>query len=243
MFLTVEGKKIHCSLQGSGTPILFVHGWGGTIESLRSLSSRFTDTNKVILLDLPGFGQSDDPDKEWGVKEYARLLKGLIQQLKLKDTVYFGHSFGGSLGIYLASTNPSLICKLVLCDASYKRSAGQKSNTGSFLKKLPLPAPLLSLIRKIGYRILYPQSDALKFPRLENNFRRIVSYDLTPVIADIKTPTLILWGEKDKDTPVSLAYELNSRIPRSKLVVFPGITHGLPLTNPVAVSGEIKKFI
>jgi pimeloyl-ACP methyl ester carboxylesterase len=92
----------------------------------------------TTVIDLPGFGESDLPDKEWGVEEYAAIVEEAIRTLGLNRPVFFGHSFGGSIGIYLAATHKNIFSKLVLCDASFKRSPAKSSFIGAVLRKLPV---------------------------------------------------------------------------------------------------------
>lgn len=242
MFITVQGKKIHYRMKGVGPAILFVHGWGGSIESLEPLSLQFKSFTSITL-DLPGFGKSDLPEPIWAVEEYSKVIIQLCEKLQIKDIVYFGHSFGGSLGIYIAAHYPSLIQKLILCDSSFKRSIQKSSPITTFIKKLPLPPGVLMFIKKIAYRIFLTRSDSMKYPAIESNFRKIISYDLTPLLSSIHIPTLILWGKLDIDTPLDLAYELKEKITKSSLVVFPDATHSLPLKYPKEVYQKVAKFL
>ena len=212
--------------------MLFVHGWGGSIDSLAPLTRLFTN-HTCVTLDLPGFGKSELPEKDWGVSEYASLLQEFCKKLQLKSVIYFGHSFGGALGIYLSS-HSDLIQKLILCNSSFKRS---KVNKKSIFKFLPF------WLKRLIYRILYPNSDSFKYPLIETNFRKIISQDLTEELPKINSSTLILCGEKDTDTPVSLAYELHQKIKGSVLTIVPDVTHGLPLKFPNLVFNEIQKFL
>lgn len=246
MVITINNKNINYEIKGKGTPILFVHGWGGSIHSLEKLSDLVSVDHQAIILDLAGFGQSDNPDPNWGVKEYSELLYNFISSLNLKHVSYFGHSYGGSLGIYLSSHYPEAIDKLILCDASYKR-VGKVSKSAKLFNKvfqfLPLPYKFKFLIKKIIYKIFFPNSDLIKFPHLESTFKKIMTEDLTPYLDKINQPTLIIWGEKDIDTPITYAHELNQKIKDSKLKIFPDETHSLPLKQPELVYKEIQKFI
>jgi len=234
MFLDVSGKKINYQKMGKGPPILFVHGWGGTIESLSPLARMFSDYEATVL-DLPGFGKSDLPDPSWGVQEYGDLVAQFCLQLHLNKILYFGHSFGGSLGIYLAATKPDLIEKLVLCNSAFKRTSTQNSGQGRW--------PLPPFLKRLYYRIFYPNSDSMKYPHLESNFRKIITQDISRLLSKIKVPTLILWGSADKDTPAPMANELHEKIGGSTLKMFEGFAHGLPLKYPDLVYKEMIKFL
>lgn len=234
MFINIKGKKVHFVKEGRGEPILFLHGWGGSIESLKGISDLAKNNYQVIRPSLPGFGLSDLPNPNWGTKEYADIILSFIKSFKFKKIILFGHSFGGSLGIYLAAQYPGLIDKLILCAPSFKREV--KKSKG-LVSRLPQP------LRIIFYRIFFPQSDLWRFPRLESNFRKIVTEDMTSYLAKIKAKTLIIWGDLDKQTPVKGGYELKERINNSLLKIFPDVGHGLPLKKPELVFNEMKSFI
>jgi pimeloyl-ACP methyl ester carboxylesterase len=241
MYIIVNGKKIEVKKQGRGEAILLVHGWGGTINSFQTVSNFLSENYQTITLSLPGFGNSDLPEKNWGIVEYTNCLLIILKKLKIKQVIFIGHSFGGSLGIYLASTHPEIISKLVLIAPSFKRTVTESKP--SFLNQLFSKIPAGNLVRRIFYRVFYPSSDIWKYPKLETNFRKIITQDLTSNLKKIKTKTLIIWGEKDTETPVFQAYELNKNIMNSQLVIIPHATHGLPLKYPEVIAKDIKKFL
>lgn len=245
--MTLSNKNIHYETYGSGQPVLFVHGWGGSIKSLRKLAKLVSKTHKSYVIDLPGFGKSDNPDPSWGVVEYAEVVASFIAEEKLKKLIYFGHSFGGSLGIYLTSQQLAPIQKLILCASSYKRT-GKSSKTAVRINRivetyLPFFSHTWKVIKPLLYRIFFPNSDYGKYPHLIPNFRKIVTHDLTPFVKDIRVPTLLLWGERDTYTPVALADELETSIKGSKKVIFPFKRHNLPIRYPELVYDEMKPFL
>lgn len=245
MFLDVSGKKVYYEQMGKGPPLLFVHGWGGTSASLLPLANLFTG-HETYVLDLPGFGKSGLPDPTWGVEEYASLVGQFCTQLGLKDIIYFGHSFGGSLGIYLASTKPEPVKKLILCNSAFSRHPEQGRRISEIMRFLVLRFGGLGMTNKIKrllYRVFFPNSDSMKYPHLETNFRKIITQDLSHLLPSIKIPTLVLWGSTDKDTPVQMAHELHEKIEGSELKIFEGVTHGLPLKYPELVYKEMIKFL
>lgn len=246
MFISVHGKKLHYEEKGTGEPILFVHGWPASIKSLNKLYQLASKNYRAIIIDLPGFGTSDNPDPEWGVGEYASHITTFLNELGIKKVNYFGHSFGGALGIYIASHYPEIINKLIISNSSYKRE-GKPNNSVKILKSILTRIKKFEsaepLAKKIFYRIFFPKSDILKAPHLESNFRKIVTEDLTPDLKNIKLPTLILWGQLDIDTPIHWAHELNGKIKKSKLKVFPNAAHNLPLKHPEEVLEEVESFL
>ncbi len=247
MYLKIENRKIHYKKLGKGKPILFVHGWGGNLYSLHAVALLASKNYTAILLDLPGFGKSDNPPAHWGVEGYAEIVNKFCKQLKLIKPYYVGHSFGGELGIYLAAHYPNLIDKLIISNSSYKRER-KISRLARLFKSFPrnkfiLLKTLEPYIKKIYYKLFHKESDLIKYPHLESNFRKIITQDLTPETKQIHTNTLLLWGEDDTMTPVIWGYELKKSIPGSILKVFPKVRHNLPLMYPNEVWTEIKIFL
>lgn len=246
MYVRIDNRKIHYKRSGKGHPIILVHGWGGTLYSLHALSDLLSQNYTVYILDLPGFGKSDNPPPHWGVEGYAECIRSFLKILKIEKVQYLGHSFGGEIGIYLASTYPRLLTKLVLCNSSFKREK-KISKLARVIKLLPKNRmtflnSITPYIKKLYYRLLHRDSDLMKFPHLEANFRKIITQDLSQETKQITIPTLILWGEDDTMTPVLWAYELEKNIKGSLLKVFPDVKHDLPLRHPDLVWTEVKPF-
>jgi len=247
MYIQIHNRKIHYKKIGSGKPILFVHGWGGTLYSLHKLACLASKKYTSYLIDLPGFGKSDNPPEHWGVEGYAELIKIFIEKVISSKTHYVGHSFGGEIGIYLAAHFPNSICTLTLCNSSFKRQ-NKVSKVAQMLKWIPKEKNILirmmyPYIKKLYYTIIKKQSDLIKYPHLEKNFRKIVTQDLTSDTNKIHHPTLILWGELDTYTPVIWAYELEKNISKSILHVFPEVGHNLPIRYPERVWQKINDFL
>ncbi|MDA1316904.1 MAG: alpha/beta hydrolase [bacterium] len=247
MYTHLSNRKIHFKKYGSGKPLIMIHGWGGNLYSLHDLGSLASKLHTVYLIDLPGFGKSDNPPKHWGVEGYALMILDFISDQKLTKPDYFGHSFGGELGIYLAAHYPHTFRKLILCNSSYKRE--NKVSTAAQLAKDMPPATrfvvdlVKPILKKLYYQLFHRDSDLMKFPQLETNFRKIITHDLTEDVKKIKNDTLIVWGEEDTYTPAHWAYELKKLIPHAVLHVIPGATHNLPIKDPQAVWDAMKGFL
>lgn len=247
MYIKIHNRKVHYKKIGSGKPIIFVHGWGGNLYSLHSLALLSSKKHCAYLIDLPGFGSSNNPPIHWGIEGYAQLINLFIQKEIKAKTDYFGHSFGGEIGIYLAVHCPTSIDNLILCNSAFKREVKSAKlaklfNRLSNSQFLPI-RKLYSFLKNIYYFLLKNQSDLAKYPHLESNFRKIVTQDMTPIIHRIKNRTLILWGEQDTITPVMLAYELKSKLINSTISIIPENGHNLPLKNPKLVWNEMQKFL
>lgn len=230
---------------GSGKPILLVHGWGGSSKSLSQLAKRLEESHKVYRLDLPGFGRSEAPQSTWGVDEYSAFVSEFWEVVIGSPVIYIGHSFGGGIGVYLATNLPGMVEKLVLCGAAIIRKP-KEAKASKIIKKIipfyPSLKDYLRPVRKIFYRVFYPQSDLLKNEQLENSFRKIINQDLSSYLSRISVPTLILWGSEDRYTPVKHAHIIHEAVSGSKLEILAGASHSLPIDHSEWVYTKLLQF-
>ena len=100
MYTTINFLKINYEILGRGDTILLLHGWGGSLESLRVLGLKLKDVGyNVMLIDLPGFGQSDKQQKSFSLDDYADIVEEFLAKQGIRKLYVFGHSFGGSVAI------------------------------------------------------------------------------------------------------------------------------------------------
>ena len=247
---TIDGHKLHWYTQISNKPkhnIFLVHGWGGTGGSLSELAKLIGADSNLFLIDLPGFGKSDNPPKTWGPYEYAELVgKWISESSKNRlPNSFIGHSFGGGIGAILSAKNPKLVNKLILVSSAIYRDPKINATISKF-KKLPFYNKIRDMMKgskRLFYRIVVPQSDSYKYAELETNFREIISTDLSKNLVKISQKTLILWGDQDKDTPLELGKKLHKEISGSVLKIYAGYGHGLPKKAPEVIAPDIIKFI
>lgn len=209
---------------GSGENILFLHGWGGNSSSLfcfsRALQNEFTTT----LVDFSGEWQRTFNDYVDGVKE-------IIDHYGMENVIIVGHSFGGKVAMALSIKYPYLVQKLVLLSAS-----GIKPRRGVIFK-------LKLLYNKIFKSDKFASSDySALSPTMKRTFVDIVNTHLNKNLNKISTKTLLIWGNKDKETPIYMARKLNRKIANSRLIIHKG-SHFSYLENYCQTLREIKKFI
>lgn len=220
-----EGK-IYYETAGvsGGTPIIFLHGWGGSVASFKGVYNNLSKDYYVINLDFYGFGNSDVPSRALSVSDYADSVRELIGYLGIDRTHIVAHSFGGRVAIKLAAEYPDIIDKIILVD-----SAGIKPRRGLKVYLRILRYKLLRALSKVFGKIdltKYGSADYRALPEaMKGTFVRVVNEDLTPLLKKITASVLIVWGEDDKDTPLYMAKKLHARIANSGLVVLKGAGH------------------
>jgi len=228
--------------------ILILHGWGSSSEKWQKVRDLLSKNNfQVIVPDLPGFGKNPAPFKPWDIDNYVEWVKDFIETQKLEKFFLLGHSFGGRIAIKLAIKYPEKIEKLILVS-----SAGIKPKPNfilrfsaffAFVKKFRW-LPGFFFAREIFYKYILRRTDYLKAKGImRETFKKVIKEDLAYCLSHIKIPTLIIWGNKDKMTPVSDAYIINRKIKNSKLKLLKDTGHAPHLECPEKLSEVILKFL
>lgn len=219
-------------LGNQGNPILLLHGWGQTLESLQPLAELLAESSQVHLIDLPGFGKSAMPAGDWDTNQYADRLLKYMDENGLAKVDLLGHSFGGRVSIRIASQHPHRVNHLILINSGglqRQRTLIQQVK-GKLIKWLRL---LLSIIPFYGSRLKEWHSDRFgsrdykNAGKLRGTLVKTVNEDLTEAASRIQAPTLLIWGEEDTETPIEMGYRYNQLIPNAKLIALPGRDHFL----------------
>src|SRR5690554_1909624 len=103
MIMEINGLKINYIVEGQGKDVIVLHGWGANINTVLPIVNILKEKFKVHALDLPGFGESQEPERPIGSFEYAEIVKGYIDKVKIIKPTLIGHSFGGKISIILGS--------------------------------------------------------------------------------------------------------------------------------------------
>ncbi len=106
MKIKVKNININYIQYGEGKDILLLHGWGQNIEMMKPIGDNFNDRFRITILDLPGFGESEEPSSIWNITSYEEMLEDFIKEVKIKKPIIIGHSFGGRLAIRYSACNP-----------------------------------------------------------------------------------------------------------------------------------------
>lgn len=111
----VEGLRLHYTEAGEGEPVLLLHGWPTSAYLWRNVMPAIAKHNRVIALDLPGFGHSDKPtDASYSFRFFDRALEGFLNAREIERTALAVHDLGGPIGIYWASEHPERLTRLAL---------------------------------------------------------------------------------------------------------------------------------
>lgn len=229
-------------------PILILHGWGSKAAAWRETANfLIRDGYKVIIPDLPGFGDNPPPEKPWGTDEYVEWIDNFVRRNNLSRFFLLGHSFGGGLAIKYAILFPEKVEKLFLVAAAFARYKTCKKiffGLISQIFKIFAFLPFYGLIRRAFYKFIVRKSDyAHAKGVMKEIYLKIIKEDLTPQLIEISAPTAIIWGEKDDITPVKWAYFAKDKIKNSELVIIKDGDHDLERKMPRVLSQKIISFL
>lgn len=233
---------------GSGKALIFLHGWGDSSKTFAPLIESLKDDYETLALDLPGFGGTQAPPEAWGIDDYAAFVEAWLAKIGIKNTdAIIAHSNGGAIAIKAISTGKIKTDKLVLMASAGIRDkqktrkkilkAGAK---GGKAMTFFLPGGTKEKIRNRFYKSI--GSDAILFSQLEETFRRVVGEDVQPAAEKIAIPTLLIYGDKDKDTPVSYGRIFNRHMRGSQLEIIES-GHFVHQEQPANVAKLVSDFL
>lgn len=134
MIKNIKDVDINYIDYGSGdNTLVFLHGWGQNIEMMKPIGDKIKN-NRIIIIDLPGFGNSPEPKTIWSMYDYADMVHELLESLDVSNPILLGHSFGGKISLIYASKYKTN--KLVLFGSPFKQNIKKLSTKTKVLKSL-----------------------------------------------------------------------------------------------------------
>ncbi len=259
MLQSVNGCQIHYEIKhnskSSNTPVLLLHGWGCDSGMFSETMNALQEQATVITLDFPAHGLSNEPPEPWGVADFMEQVRQLLDRINIVKVDIISHSFGARVAVYLASRYPERVGKIVITGgAGIKKPASQQADRktsqykrfSAVVKTLQKIPPLKPLMQKARNALIqrYGSPDYAKLSEgMRATFVKIVSEDLTPLLPQVESPTLLIWGEKDQETPLWMGQTMEREIPDAGLVVFEGRSHFAFLEEEARFILIVKQFL
>ena len=252
--------------------LIFIHGFRGTHHGLQKIAEQLPEY-RLIIPDLPGFGDSEALSSEHSITQYIAWLHEFRRHVDTEKQSYIvGHSFGTIVTSHYAAAHPGTVKKLVLINPigspaleSEQRFLVQLAILYYWLgRKLPPSAARAWIAMKPATKIMsitmrktkdksirryideqhYAHFSSFANPKqLAEAFRASVSHDVSEVASRLRIPTLLIAGEKDDITSLAKQRHLHGAIDGAQLVVIDDVGHLTHYETPEAVAAAIRNFI
>lgn len=233
-------------------PLIILHGWGSSTKSWEKVLNHLESYGKHVLIpDLPGFGETPEPNRPWNVNDYINFIEEFAKILGIKKFSLSGHSFGGQIAIAFAAKNPSELNSLILMSAARiakRRKLKVKifntlTTIGNLIFLIPPLCFLKPVVRKIWYALSGEQDYYRASELMQETMKLVIGEEVGAKLDSIKIPTLILWGEKDYVTPLEDGRIIHAKIAGSELHIFPNEGHDINIKRAKDIAREIHNFI
>ncbi|MEZ5400747.1 MAG: alpha/beta hydrolase [Bryobacteraceae bacterium] len=221
--IDIDGLSIRYRSAGRGDSVLLLHGWGGSLESMDPIFNALAPHFAVTSIDFPGHGRSTLPPRPWGVSDFLDVTLKFMDRRSLARPHVVSHSFGGRVTIKLAAQHPERAGKLLFtAGAGVKPPLTLQQKLKKTAARFKFLAPASMRDRASAY---LGSSDYANAGELRPTLRNVVDEDLTPHLAGIQSPCLLIWGDQDHETPVYCGETMHRLIPHNEYIVFPGAGH------------------
>lgn len=237
----IKGIKINYVLYGNNhkDTIVLLHGWGQNIDMMKPVGNNLEDNHQILIIDLPGFGGSEEPPTPWSLDDYVAVVHELISRLKLNKIIMMGHSFGGKLALLYASRYDVEKLVVFASPINHNHKLSTKSKILKKIKKLPGMDKIGEFAKKYIGSTDYKKASPVMRQILVNH----VNVDIYDDITKITCPTLIIWGTADMAVDVSVAYEIEKAIKGSGVVTYEGCSHYAYLERLSQTVKVLKVFL
>ncbi|MBO6148579.1 MAG: alpha/beta hydrolase [Lachnospiraceae bacterium] len=254
MEINIDNYSINYKMSGGGEACAVVlQGWGTELSIYDSVAAALSDRYRVVQLDLPGFGRSDEPREPWSVDGYADFFCRFLEAIQIKKAVRIGHSYGGRVIIKLGARDklPFIIEKIVLMDSAGivpEKTFKQKLKIRKYkiLKKIFGNKLIIALFPEVAedWRSRQGSADYRNAtPIMRQCLVKAVNEDLRELLPRIKEEALLIWGSDDKDTPLSDGKLMEEGIPKAALTVLKGCGHYAFLEKPQEFKEILRAFL
>jgi pimeloyl-ACP methyl ester carboxylesterase len=253
----VNGLSVAYQQAGRGPAMVLLHGFSLDSRSWRPQLEGLSDSFTVIAWDAPGAGQSQDPPASFGISDWADALAGMLDAAGVREAHVVGLSWGGLLAQEFYRRHPSRLRSLVLVDtyagwtgsltapiAEQRLEAAMNDSTlapGDFVERY-LPgmfsdtagdgirqelATIMADFHPLGFRLMATA---------------LARADTRELLANVNIPTLLIWGDADKRSPLSVGQAMRDAIRGARLEVIRGAGHLTNLERPNEFNEIVRNF-
>lgn len=254
----VNDNTIHYTDTGSGKPVILLHGFPLDGRIWAGQADRLAERYRVIVPDLPGFGQSTAA-KPFSIQSMAQDVRQLARELDALPCAVAGLSMGGYVALAWSKLCPTDIAALMLVDTKPQADSAEARQNRNRMIELAGSGGSLAIADEMIKSLLAPQVLS-NDPDTVQRLRQMIEHqppqtiqwalaamrdreDLADFVTSIADPTLIVVGEKDQLTTPDMARALQETISQSQLKIIPDAGHLTPLERPQETADALRRFL
>lgn len=235
----LDGFRVYSEHAGSGDDVVLLHGLSGSHRWWRFTAPVLARTHAVHVVDLIGFGRSRRAPRQPGITDMAMLVTAWMREQRIERPHVVGHSMGGQIAIHIAAGDAPLRSLALIAAAGVPRTYSTREVVRFVASALPPRAwgaphfiPTIAL-------------DALRAgPRtLLRAGLHLLADDVTPLLANVDAPTLVIWGELDPLLPVAHGRRIADGIASARFVVVEGAAHNVMCDRPAELNRLLLDFM
>jgi pimeloyl-ACP methyl ester carboxylesterase len=258
--------RLHYLEQGSGEPVLMLHGWPTSSYLWRNVMPIVGNGNRAIALDLPGFGRSDKPtDASYSFRFYDRVLTAFLAEIGVDRMGLAVHDLGGPIGLYWGAKHPERVNRIALLNTLVFARPSAAVVAFIAICKTPLlrswmtsPAGIRFTMR-LGIRDNNKVTDELvaayQQPFATADARKVLAKagaglhpdglkEIEAWLPRIEVPVRLLYGERDRVLPdvAKTMRKVSERVPQAELSTLPDAGHFCQEERPEEIGRELEEF-
>jgi pimeloyl-ACP methyl ester carboxylesterase len=248
-------QDIYVNDTGNGFPLVLVHGFLGSSIMWEPQINYLRKNYRIISPDLPGFGNSNKAKSKDNINDMAKIILDCLKEKKVDKFFLLGHSMGGMIAQEMTKLVGEKIEKLICYGTGAMGNIPGRFETinesRNRLKKDGLKNTAFRIaktwfVEEDRSKNFYLCEEAGKSTNLEAADNALVAMENWNGIKDlknIKNPTLIIWGNKDKAYNYDQVSILNKNIPNNEISIFENCSHNVHLEKPEEFNECISKFL
>ncbi|MBK9033078.1 MAG: alpha/beta fold hydrolase [Myxococcales bacterium] len=260
-FADVDGVHLHYRAVGSGPAVVMLHGYGASIDLWRPVQDALAAHHRVIAVDLKGFGWSSRPPGDYSPAAEAELVWHLLDQLGVDQVSIVGHSWGSSVSLAMVLAQPARVRRIALYAAyvydeqlpsffrwarigglgevlfalHYQNNAedriGLAYHDARFITQARVEHVLAELARPGTTAAALAAARDQRFTAMSRRYHEITQ------------PTLLLWGDDDRVTPLTYGQRLVGTLADARLNVYPACGHIPMVEAATATTRDLVEFL
>ena len=241
-YVDANGVRTYYEIEGTGEPLLLLHGGFSPIETFSGLRSLLTPHFRVYFPERRAHGRTPDVPGPVTYDLMAQDTIAFMEAVELDSAHLVGWSDGAMVGLLVAMRHPELVQRLVLIGQNLNPD-GLRPEIRAMMQQETMPDMLPPMLREL-YAALSPDGPE-HWDTVVDKFWQL--YRVEPDIPlseleKVQAPTLVIMGQHDIPT-IEHAQEMQRTLPNGRLEVVPDASHGLPMEKPEVVSRLVLDFL